>query len=537
MLYEDKIWVGGPLERPVFMEAAMLNRHGLIAGATGTGKTVTVKMLAESLSDAGIPVFLADVKGDLAALAKAGADDARMLEIRQRMGLSDAIFRYKAFPVNFWDLYGEQGTPLRTTVSELGPLLLARVLGLNEVQSGVLAMVFRYADDSGLLLLDLKDLRALLSEVAERAGELRAQYGNISPATVGAIARALLVLEDAGGRDFFGEPALQIPDLMQVATTGQAFINILDGGRLFSHPSLYSTFLLWLLSELFENLPEVGDAAKPRLVFFFDEAHLLFDDMSKELLQKVEQVVKLIRSKGVGIFFCTQNPADIPAEILAQLGNKVQHALRAYTPAEQRAVRAAADSYRSNPLFDTQRALTELGTGEALVSTLDAKGAPTVVERCFILPPMSQFGVLDVDYRRLINDTTPFKHKYGTPVDRESAYEILRGGLEAERAARGREGGELQARKEALAERKLSLEEERLETRRLREAQRLEQAEEAAEMRRLREAQRQQDREERRQERQRQSSFITRATNSAVSSVGRELGRQLVRGILGGFKR
>ncbi len=535
MSQNKKIWFASN-DHPIEMNLKMLNRHGMIAGATGTGKTITIKMLAEALSEAGVPVFLADVKGDLASLALPGSDNPNMIERRQRFGLTDDVFKYRAFPVNFWDLYKEQGMALRTTVSEVGPLMLARMLGLNDVQEGVLSIIFRYADDNGLLLLDLKDLRALMNVVSENAKELQVKYGNISPSSIGAIARNLLVLEDAGGNFFFGEPALQLTDFLQVATSGEAFVNILDATKLFLKPALYSSFMLWLLSELFEVLPEVGDLDQPKLVFFFDEAHLLFDEMPKQLLQKIEQVVKLIRSKGVGIFFITQNPADIPGEILAQLGNKVQHALRAYTPSEQRAIKAAANSFRVNPAFNTETVLTELATGEAIVSVLDEKGIPTMAERCFILPPKSQFGSLDPSYRAHIINTCPLNQKYAEAYDRESAYELLTSEINKKMDAEAQARYDEQRRKDDLAEKKLQLEQQKLEAAEQREYERKLKAEQAAEEKRIREETRKAELEERKAYRNKQSSVVTKITNSAVTTVGREVGRSLIRGILGSFK-
>lgn len=536
MYLNEKIWFADN-GKPIEMNLKMLNRHGMIAGATGTGKTITVKMLAESLSEAGVPVFLADVKGDLASLALPGSDNPNMIERRQRFGLSDDIFKYSAYPVNFWDLYKENGMALRTTVSEVGPLMLARMLGLNDVQEGVLSIIFRYADENGLLLLDLKDLRALMNVVSEEASELQIKYGNISPASLGAIARALLVLEDAGGNFFFGEPALELRDFLQVATTGQAFINILDATKLFLNPSLYSSFMLWLLSELFEIMPEVGDLDKPKMVFFFDEAHLLFDEMPKQLLQKIEQVVKLIRSKGIGIFFVTQNPADIPGDILAQLGNKVQHALRAYTPAEQRAIKAAAKSFRENPEFDTEEVLTQLGTGEAIVSVLDEKGIPSVAERCCILPPKSQFGSLDPAYRAHIINTCPLNDKYAEIFDRESAYEMLTSRAAQAADAEAQARIDEQRRKDELAQKKLEIEQQKLDAARQKEIDRQLKAEQAAEEKRIKEETRKAELEERKTYRNKQSSVVTKITNSAVTTVGREVGRSLIRGILGSFKK
>ncbi|MGD8498913.1 MAG: DUF853 family protein [Chromatiales bacterium] len=411
----------------------MANRHGLVAGATGTGKTVTLQRLAEQFSRLGVPVFLADVKGDLAGIAEAGGDNERIAQRVSEMGLKADGFRYASCPVTFWDLFGAQGHPLRTTVSEMGPLLLARLLELNAVQEGVLDICFRVADENGLLLLDLKDLRAMLTYVAENAASLRTTFGNVSAASVGAIQRRLLKLEDQGGDLLFGEPALDIDDLMRLDAQGQGLINVLAAERLIRSRTLYATFLLWLLSELFEQLPEVGDPDKPRLVFFFDEAHLLFDDAPKALVEKVEQVVRLIRSKGVGVFFVTQSPLDIPEDVLGQLGNRVQHALRAFTPKEQRAVRAAAQTFRPNPELDTEAAITVLGVGEALASILDQDGIPTVVERIKVAPPGSRIGPISPGRRRALIAESPVAGVYEREIDRASAYETLK--LMAEQAA------------------------------------------------------------------------------------------------------
>ena len=370
----------------------MANRHGLIAGATGTGKTVTLRVLAEQFSRSGVPVFMADVKGDLSGIAQAGGDHPKVQERVALLQLED--YATEGFPTVFWDLYGEQGHPVRTTVSEMGPLLFSRLFNLNDTQSGVLSLVFKIADDQGLLLLDLKDFQAMVRYVGDHAGEFRTSYGNISAASIGAIQRSLLTLEEAGGDRFFGEPALDLEDLLQCAGDGRGVINILAANRLMQSPKLYATFLLWLLAELFERLPEVGDPEKPKLVFFFDEAHLLFDNPPQALLDKIEQVVRLIRSKGVGVYFVTQNPLDIPEAILGQLGNRVQHALRAFTPKDQRAVRAAAETFRARPGLDVATAIMELETGEALVSVLDSKGAPTPVERALIAPPRSRLAPL-----------------------------------------------------------------------------------------------------------------------------------------------
>jgi hypothetical protein len=404
--------------------AGMANRHGLIAGATGTGKTVTLRVLAEQFSRIGVPVFLADIKGDLSGLPLPGGDNPKVAERAEQLGLEG--FTFEGYPVVFWDVFGEQGHPLRTTISEMGPLLLSRILNLNETQSGVLNLTFKLADDHGLLLLDLKDLQAMIQFAGDQAEQFTTQYGNISKASVGAIQRGLLTLEQEGGNRFFGEPALNIQDLIQTDGSGKGVINILTADRLLRSPKVYATLLLWLLSELFEQLPEVGDPEKPRLVFFFDEAHLLFEDIPKALEDKIEQVVRLIRSKGIGVYFVTQNPLDIPDVVLGQLGNRVQHALRAFTPRDQKAVKAAAETFRPNPKIEVSRVITELKVGEALVSVLDAKGAPTPVERALVLPPRSRLTPLTPEERsRIIQSSTLFGH-YEKQVDRESAYEKLR---------------------------------------------------------------------------------------------------------------
>ena len=402
----------------------LANRHGLIAGATGTGKTVSLQILAEGLSDCGVPVFMADVKGDLAGICEAGAANPKLAERAAKVGLAD--YPMRGCPTVFWDLLGEQGHPIRTTVSEMGPLLLARLMGLNETQEGVLDIGFRVADEQGLLLLDLKDLRSLLNFIGEHANDLSLQYGRVSTASVGAIQRRLLTLEQQGGDHFFGEPALDIKDLMRTDRDGRGMINLLAADRLMMAPKLYATFLLWLLSELFEELPEVGDPDKPRLVFFFDEAHLLFDSAPRALLDKVEQVVRLIRSKGVGVYFISQNPLDIPDEVLGQLGNRIQHALRAFTPRDQKAVRAAAQTFRANPKFDTEEVITQLGVGAALVSTLDPEGIPGIVEETLIRPPGSRMGPLTPEERRSAIAAGPLAGRYDQAVDRESAYEVLK---------------------------------------------------------------------------------------------------------------
>ncbi|MGK4473481.1 helicase HerA-like domain-containing protein [Aeromonas molluscorum] len=408
---------------------AKANRHGLITGATGTGKTVTLQVLAEGFSNQGVPVFLADVKGDLSGLGAAGTSSPKLEERLGQMGIEAPVFC--ASPVVFWDLYSEQGHPVRATISDMGPLLLARLLGLNDTQSGVLELVFKVADDEGLLLLDLKDLRAMVQFVGENAKRLTTSYGNVSSASVGAILRNLLSLERAGADHFFGEPMLDIQDLLQTDERGRGHINILAADKLTQSSRLYACFLLWLLSELFEQLPEIGDPDKPKLVFFFDEAHLLFNDTPKALLEKIELVVRLIRSKGVGVYFVTQSPADIPASVLGQLGNRVQHALRAFTPQDQKAVRIAADTLRANPAFDAAGVITELGVGEALVSTLDEKGRPQVVERALIAPPASRIGPLTTPERQALIKGSLLFGQYEQTQDRESAFERLKGQAQA----------------------------------------------------------------------------------------------------------
>ncbi|MEW6330766.1 MAG: helicase HerA-like domain-containing protein [Pseudomonadota bacterium] len=401
----------------------MANRHGLIAGATGTGKTVTLQVMAERFSSIGVPVFMADVKGDLAGVSQKGGGNAKVEE-RVKLLKPDS-FAYQGFPVTLWDVFGEQGHPVRATVSEMGPLLLSRLLNLNDTQEGVLNLIFKIADDNGWLLLDLKDLRAMAQHVGDNAKEFTTSYGNISGASIGAIQRALLTLENQGAEKFFGEPALNLDDLMQTHD-GRGMINIMAADKLMQSPKVYATFLLWLLAELFEQLPEVGDRDKPKLVFFFDEAHLLFEDAPEALLEKIEQVVRLIRSKGVGVFFVTQNPLDIPDKILGQLGNRVQHALRAFTPRDQKAVRAAAETFRANPKLKIESVITELGVGEALVSMLDEKGSPGIVERAFVCPPQSRLGTLSAAERQALLQDSPVRGQYEKTVDRESAYEILK---------------------------------------------------------------------------------------------------------------
>jgi uncharacterized protein len=411
-------------EKDLYLLPKMGNRHGLIAGATGTGKTVTLQVIAENFSRRGVPVFMADVKGDLAGISQPGGNNPKVVERITQLKLAD--FSYRGCPVTFWDVFGQQGHPVRATVSEMGPLLFTRLLDLNETQAGVLTAVFKIADDNGLLLLDLKDLRAILDYVGTNAPTFRTNYGNISAASIGTIQRGLLTVEQEGGTQFFGEPALDLDDLMQTDTGGNGVINILAADRLMQSPKVYAVFLLWMLSELFEKLPEVGDPEKPKLVFFFDEAHLLFTDAPKVLLEKIEQVVRLIRSKGIGVYFITQNPLDVPDIVLGQLGNRVQHALRAYTPRDQEAVKAAATTFRINPKFKVEKAITELGVGEALVSMLDEKGAPGIVERAFVCPPQSQIGPISSDQlQQIIRGSVVYGH-YEQGIDRESAFEILK---------------------------------------------------------------------------------------------------------------
>jgi len=448
-------------EMEISMIPKMMNRHGLITGATGTGKTVTLQTLTETFSQLGIPVFAADMKGDLSGIAQQGGSKESVAKRVEEYKLEEKGFSYQAFPVQFWDVFGEQGHPLRTTISEIGPMLLERLLSLNETQGAVLNLVFKIADDNDLLLIDLKDLQKMLEYVGNNRTQFTTTYGNISAASIGSIQRNLIRLESEGADKFFGEPEVNIMDFIQT-DRGRGIVNILAADKLMQSPRVYTTFLLWLLSDLYENLPEVGDLDKPKLIFFFDEAHMLFNDMPKMLLEKVEQIIRLIRSKGVGIFFCTQNPADIPPIILGQLGNRVQHALRAYTPNDQKAVRVAAQTFRTNPKYDTETAITELSTGEALVSFLDEKGAPRMVERAFILPPQGQIGPITPDSRLSTIRRSLIYGIYEKMIDRESAYEIISKKqelLEDERQKAEVEKERIRKEKEAL---KVQLEEEKL---------------------------------------------------------------------------
>lgn len=450
MLTDNKIWMAQSEDKNLYLLPKMANRHGIIAGATGTGKTVTMKVMAESFSDLGVPVFLCDVKGDLSGMCVPGTATESLQERIRGFGMED--FAFKSYPTRFWDIFGEQGHPVRVTVSEMGPTLLGRLFGLTEIQTGVLNIVFRVADDNGLLLLDLKDLRAMLQYVGDNRAEFTTEYGNVSAASIGAIQRALLAFEDEGGATFFGEPGLDINDWTRTDASGRGYINILTSKRLIASPLVYSTFLLWMMTELYEKLPEIGDPEKPRMIFFFDEAHLLFNGAPKALVQKIVQVVKLIRSKGVGIYFISQSPSDIPNEVLAQLSNRVQHALRAYTPAEQKAIRAAAKAFRVNEKFDTETALSELAVGEALVSFLDEEGIPTIVERARILPPQSKMGEGDSGMIASIIAASEFEQKYRESYDRDSAYEIITKATIELEAQRAKEAEEEAARKAAEKE-------------------------------------------------------------------------------------
>jgi len=495
------------------------NRHGVIAGATGTGKTVTLQILAQGFSDAGIPVFCADVKGDLSGIAVAGTPNEKLVARAEGMQLT---LTSRAAPTVFWDLYGQAGHPVRTTVSEIGPVLMARMLGLNEVQEGVLSVVFHVADTEGLLLLDLDDLRALLVHVSENAERIGREVGHVAPASIAAIQRSLLQLEQEGGKAFFGEPALRLEDLIRTSLDGRGQVNVLHAARLMNSPRLYSAFLLWLLSELFEQLPEIGDPEKPRLVFFFDEAHLLFDDTPKALVDKVEQVVRLIRSKGVGVYFVTQNPADIPDSVLSQLGNRIQHALRAYTPSEQKGLKAAAGSFRPNSAFDTAEAIPALGVGEAVVSTLDEKGAPSMVARTRIRPPASRLGPATGPERAAVMAASPVRGVYDSPVDRESAHEIL--------TARRGEADQAEAEAKAAADKA------KADAVAAKEAERARVAREKEEARIRREA----EREARARAPARRSTRETpleAATKSVLRTAGSTLTREILRGVLGGMRR
>ncbi len=577
MFIDGKLQIATGTE-PVYLLPKLANRHGLIAGATGTGKTVTLKTIAQSMSDAGIPVFLADVKGDVSGVAVAGEPSEKLVERLAKLGVHD--YDWHGCPTRFWDVYGEGGLPTRTTISEMGPVLLARLLDLTDVQEGVLNIVFHVADDEGLLLLDLKDLRTMVNYVGEHAKEYTLSYGQIASQSIGAIQRALLQLHDAGGDIFFGEPALDIQDWLQTDSEGKGYINVLDCVRLVQSPLLYSTFLLWMLSELYEMLPEVGDLDQPKVCFFFDEAHLLFNNAPKALLEKVEQIVKLVRSKGVGVYFITQSPSDIPNSVLAQLSNKVQHALRAYTPAEQKAIKAAAESFRVNPDFDTATAITELGTGEALISFLAEDGTPSVVQRAMVLAPTCSMDAAPADAKDYIVSNDSLQSKYGPTFDRESAYEILNASViaaqqAAEEAKAAAEEAKQQAAEEKEAERQRLAEEKEAERQRIaeeKEAERKRIAEEKeAERKRIaeekeaerqriaaeKEEQRQKIAEEKRIEREEREAARkaeaeekarlkqeeadrkakTKFVDAALTSASRAVGSGVARGLLGNLKK
>lgn len=497
------------IHQDIVLHSEFANRHGLIAGATGTGKTVTLKVLAENFSRIGVPVFLADAKGDVSSIAKAGSSNPKFDERIKSLGLEQIAFA--ASPTIFWDLFGEQGHPIRTTISEIGPLLLAQMLNLNDTQEGVLSAVFRIADDQGLLLVDFKDLKAMLSYVSDNATELKADYGNLSPASLGAIQRNLLALGDQGGEQFFGEPSLNILDFIQTDGNGQGYINLLAADKLMNTPKLYATFLLWMLSELFEQLPEVGDLDKPKLVFFFDEAHLLFDNASPALQQKIEQVVRLIRSKGVGIYFITQNPLDLPESVLGQLGNRVQHALRAFTPKDQKAVKTAADTFRANPAFSVEQAITELAVGEALISCLDEQGTPQIVECGWVMPPYSSFNPLTPEERKALMANSIVAGVYEKIVDRDSAYEMLQRKVnESAQQQQAQAQAEQQAKQQEALAKQQAKEQERL----------------------AREQQKADEKSQRDREKLTQDVIGTFA-KSAARTLGGSTGQKLVRGLLG----
>ncbi len=507
-------------QQDVVLHSKFANRHGLIAGATGTGKTVTLKVLAESFSRLGVPVFLADAKGDVSSLAQAGASNPKFDERIKSLGIDSIPFA--ASPVVFWDLFAEQGHPIRTTITEIGPLLLARMLNLNDTQEGVLSAVFRIADDQGMLLIDFKDLKAMIGYVSEHAAEFKAEYGNLSPASLGAIQRNLLALADQGGDQFFGEPSLNILDFIQTDSNGHGYINILAADKLMNTPKLYATFLLWMLSELFEQLPEVGDMDKPKLVFFFDEAHLLFDNASAALQEKIEQVVRLIRSKGVGIYFVTQNPLDLPESVLGQLGNRVQHALRAFTPKDQKAVKTAADTFRANTEFKVEQAITELAVGEALISCLDEQGTPQVVERAWVMPPYSSFSPISPEQRQTLISQSIVAGIYEKSLDRESAFELLQNKVvERQQQAVQIEQEKQQAKEQEALAKQQAKEAETLAKQQAREQERI-----------AKEQQKEAEREAKQREKLIQDTVGTFA-KSAARSLGGSTGQKIVRGLLG----
>ena len=507
-------------QQEIVLHSQFANRHGLIAGATGTGKTVTLKVLAESFSRLGVPVFLADAKGDVSSLAKAGSSSPKFDERLKVLNLEPVTFT--ASPVVFWDLFGQQGHPIRTTVSEIGPLLLARMLNLNDTQEGVLSAIFRIADDQGLLLIDFKDLKSMITYVAEHTTEFQAEYGNLSPASLGAIQRNLLALADQGGEQFFGEPSLNILDFIQTDSEGRGYINLLAADKLMNTPKLYATFLLWMLSELFEQLPEVGDMDKPKLVFFFDEAHLLFDNASSALQEKIEQVVRLIRSKGVGIYFVTQNPLDLPESVLGQLGNRIQHALRAFTPKDQKAVKTAADTFRANPEFKVDEAITALGVGEALISCLDEQGIPQIVERGWVMPPYSSFSPISLDERKVLISQSIVAGIYEQAVDRESAYELLQQKVaQRQQQEVAEQTAKQQAKEQEIINKQQAKEQDTLAKQQQREQERI-----------AREQQKEAERASKQREKMTQDIVGTFA-KSAARSLGGSTGQKIVRGLLG----
>ena len=527
---EGKIWLATGTDR-VYLEPAMCNRHGLIAGATGTGKTVTLKVIAESFSDMGVPVFLADIKGDLTGMCVPGTENKHIRRSIDTMHIEN--FEYTTYPVRFFDVYGVKGHPVRTTISDMGPELLSRLLGLNDTQSGILRIIFKIADEQGLLLLDLKDLRSMVQYVGDNAKEYKMQYGNIAPQSVGAIQRSLLTMEDEGGDQFFGEPALDISDWFDWDESGRGVMNILECSELFQHPLIYGTFLLWMLSELYELLPEVGDLDKPKIAFFFDEAHLLFKDAPKALVEKVEQVVRLIRSKGVSVWFISQNPSDIPESVLGQIGNRVQHALRAYTPNEQKSLRYAARSFRTNPEFDTETVLQQLETGQALVSVLDPKGVPTIVERAGILPPRSSMSIAEESVVRQVIEASPLRSKYDQMIDRISAFETLTAQAEeqeTEAAAEDASGTGANERPktktELLAEQKARERAEREEREKEKGKKDAKAGKEPSK-----------PKTSSRKKQSAASKTAGKVVSSAANTVGREIGKGFVRGLLGILKR
>ena len=523
MLQGDTIWMGVG-DVPVNLLLNQANRHGLIAGASGTGKTVTLKVMAEGFSKAGVPVFMADVKGDVTGMAQAGEDSENIKKRVEKFGLEG--FSLEGCPCRFWDMLGGEGIPVRITVSDMGPTLLSRLLGLTEAQEGVLNIVFRVADDKQMLLIDLKDLRAMLNYVAEHAKEYETSYGKVSSQSVGAILRELIAVEDQGGNVFFGEPALNLADWMQCAPNGHGYVNVLNAAKLIQSPQIYAMFLLWMMSELFETMPEAGDLDKPKFVFFFDEAHLLFNNMPGELLDKIVQVVKLIRSKGIGVYFITQSPSDIPDEVLAQLSNRIQHGLRAYTPAEQKAVKAAAQSFRANPAFSAEEAILELGTGEALVSFLNEEGQPCVVERAKILPPQCLMAAASEEcMKAALANQAQLMEKYGTAIDRESAFEVI-----AEEAQQAADAAKLEEERAALEAERAELEKQKAKE----EAKAAKEAEKEA-ARAAKEAEKKAERAAKTAEKQRQDAIkeVTKAAGSILGQIGREASKQIMRGLFG----